>query len=173
MGDVAHAAHDNRACLALAPARLRGDTAHIGDVRYALDDEHVAGRGEVVRLELRHAIDVRARGFERIAPLKDVAHGQRGPDDGGTGDRRLENGSSDHAGGDAELIHHVRDDAGGVAERQKTFDDARGRARHRHHPYMLGGDAPGELFHLQQRAGALLVAVHDRVGAHDRRAPGW
>src|SRR5436190_484595 len=143
MGDVAHAAHDDRAYFSLALAGLRGDAAHVGDIRHALDDEHVAGRGEIVRLELGHAVDVRAGGLERIAALEDVAYGKRGPDDGGAGKRRLEDRSSDNAGANAELIHDVGHDAGGVAERHEARDDGGGRPRHRHHPYLLGGDAAG------------------------------
>ena len=81
MGDVAHAALHDRAELALPLAGLGGDAAHVGDIGHALDHQHVARLREIVRLELRHPVDVSARAVERIDALQDVAHGQRRPGD--------------------------------------------------------------------------------------------
>ena len=97
MGDVADRPHHDGAGLALALAGLGGDAAHVGDRRHALDHQHVAGGREIVRLELRHAVDGVRRAFQRIDPLQHVAHGQRRPDDGGAGNGRLEDRGADHA----------------------------------------------------------------------------
>src|SRR5580700_11281500 len=58
MPHVAHAAHDDGAALALALAGVRRDAAHIGHPSDAGDHQHVAVFGEVMRLELGHAVDV-------------------------------------------------------------------------------------------------------------------
>src|SRR5215813_9721244 len=144
MGDVAHAALHDRADLALAFAGLGGDAAHVRDVGHALDHQHVAFLREIVRLELRHAVDVLARAFDRIDALEDVAHGQRRPDDGLARDGRLEHRCADDAAGDAELVHRVREDPGAIAERDEALDRALGRARDRHQLDVFGRDAAGQ-----------------------------
>src|SRR4029079_11318160 len=88
MGDVAHAALDDRSDLSLALAGLRGDAAHVRYVRHSLNHQHVTLLGEIVRFELRHTVDMLARAFDRVGALGDVAHGQRRPDDGAAGNGR-------------------------------------------------------------------------------------
>src|SRR5499433_976665 len=144
MGDVAYAALHDRADLALALAGLGGDAAHVRDVSYALDHQHVALLREIVRLELRHPVDVLARAFDRVDALEDVAHRQRRPDDGAARDGRLEHRRADDAGGDAELVHRVRDDPGAIAERDEALDRALRRARDGHQLDVFGRDAAGQ-----------------------------
>ena len=57
-------------------------------VGHALDHQHVALLRQIVRLELRHPVDVVARALQRVDALQDVAHGQRRSDDGGARDGR-------------------------------------------------------------------------------------
>jgi hypothetical protein len=45
----------------------------------ARDHQHVAVLGEIMRLELGHAVLVLAGGHERIGAARDVAHRERRP----------------------------------------------------------------------------------------------
>jgi hypothetical protein len=144
MRDVAHAALHDRAHFALALAGLRRDAAHVRQVGHALDHQHVALLRQVVRLELRHPVDVVARALQRVDALQDVAHRERRSDDGGARDRRSQHRCADHAGRDAELVHGVGDDPARIAERHETRDRALRRARHCHQLDVLDGDAAGQ-----------------------------
>src|SRR4029453_2251724 len=77
VGDIADAAEDDRTCLALALARLRGDAAHCLNARAAIDNDHIAGTGKVVGFKLGHLVLVAARGLVNMFALHDVAHGER------------------------------------------------------------------------------------------------
>ncbi len=71
MVDIAHRAVDHGARLALTPADRGRDAPHAGDARHALDDEHVAGLGEVVRFDL-----AQARGRRTLVELA-IEHSER------------------------------------------------------------------------------------------------
>ena len=144
MGDVAHAALHDRSRLALTLAGLCRDAAHVGDVRDALDHQHVAGRRQVMRLEFRHPVDVVARACERVDALKDVAHGERRADDGRAGDGRREHRGADDAARYAELVHGVGHDAGWIAERDQALDHALRRAWDGYELDLLGRDPTGQ-----------------------------
>jgi hypothetical protein len=113
------------------------------DIPAARDHQHVAIFGEIVRLELGHAVDVGFCG-KRIGALSDVAHGERRADDQLAGQGRFQHRRADHAFGHAELVHHVREQAGAFAERQVPLHRARGRLRRRLHFDALGRDPAGE-----------------------------
>ena len=171
MPHVAHRAHDDGAAFALALAGIGRDAAHIGDAGNAGNNEHVAVFGEVMRLELGHAIDM-GRGVERIGALADVAHGQRRADDQLAGQCRVEHARADHAFRHAELVHDVGDQAGAFTEREEPLDRAGRRFRRRLHADARGCDPAGQF--LVGHGGAFLstslweLSQHSAVlrGAH-------
>src|SRR5215831_10638548 len=68
MGDVADTAHHDRTGFTLALASQRRDAAHVGHIGNALDHQHIARVGKIMRLELSHAVEAMASAFERAGP---------------------------------------------------------------------------------------------------------
>jgi len=99
-------AHDDGAALALTLSGHRRNATHVRHAGDARNHQYIAVLGEVMGLELGHAVDL-CRSIERIGSLSDVAHGERRADDQFAGQGRLQDARSDGSVRNAEFIHHV------------------------------------------------------------------
>ena len=122
MIDVAGAAVDDGADLALPVADGGGNTAEIGHLVDALQHDDVACFGKIMRFDLAEA---RHAGFDFFGSRRirrHVAHRQRPADDA-----RFRIGRAEHRGrhgaDDAELVHGVGSDAGEIGQRAKTVEN--------------------------------------------------
>jgi hypothetical protein len=115
MFDVAGAAVDNGADLALAmPYRCR-HAAEIGNLIDALHDQDIARFGKVMRLDLTETGNtcfdlVRDRRVRR-----DITDGERAPDDTRFRIVRAQHRRR-HSADDAQLIHRIRHDPGEIVQ---------------------------------------------------------
>jgi len=81
MIDIAHAAIDNRADLALAAGNAGEDVSHVGNEIDALENQHVAWLGEVMRLDIGQHRDAAGEGFGEFVRAAHIVHRQGAADD--------------------------------------------------------------------------------------------
>ena len=72
----------------------------------SIDDDHIAGASQVVRLKLGHLVHVPARGLVNVLALDDVTHRERRSHNARARKGRFQHGCADHSG-NAQLIHDV------------------------------------------------------------------
>ncbi len=116
---VAHGGIDNGADETLTFGDGRRLAAHVGAAHHALDHQHVAGLGEVVRFGFTLATGFIVGCFVDLCGMGDVAHRQRRADDApAEGHRRQHIGR--HHGDEAEFVTGIRQCAGQVDEIVET-----------------------------------------------------
>ncbi len=124
MIDVAHAAVDNGAELALAAADAGGDAAEIGAQLDALHHDDIAGLGEIMRFDFAKSGNA---GFDPVwhgRAGRDIAHRQRAADQARAWIARHQNRGRNGAD-DAELVHDIGGDASEIRQGAKAVDNLR------------------------------------------------
>jgi hypothetical protein len=116
MIDVAHAAIDNGAKLTLPMADARRDAAEIGTKVDALQHDHVARLGEIMRFDFAEPGDARFDFVRHWRPGGHIAHGERPADQSRRRIARRQQGRR-HDPDNAKLVHCVGRDAGEIWQR--------------------------------------------------------